>query len=434
MRLVVIGGVAAGLSAAARARRIDPSLEILVLERGQAVSYGACGLPYYLAGRVSSLDELVVYTPDYFQRERNITVRTGAQVAAISHPHRQVALAGGERLHYDRLVVATGARADRSAIQGGELPHVFTLQTPADARRLKGFLEQRRPRRAVVLGAGYLGLVLAEVLRTHGLAVTIFEAASDVLGRQDPELTELAGKHLERFHVELRRQTRVTVIEPERVAGVPCDLVMLACGLRPNVELAAEAGIELSRTGAICVSDRAETNLGAVYAAGDCAEAFHLVTGRPVYLPLGATANKMGRVAGANAAGGRERLAGIAGTCILRVCGLGVAVTGLSEVQARKEGFDPVAAHIEARDKPRYFRGRPTTVKLVADRRTRRLLGGWVAGEDGVSGRINVIATALASRMRIEEFAQLDLAYSPPFAPAWDPLLIAAQQVSKLVD
>jgi NADPH-dependent 2,4-dienoyl-CoA reductase/sulfur reductase-like enzyme len=377
---------------------------------------------------------MVVYTPEYFQRERNITVRTGTQVLAISHPHRQVALPGGERLHYDRLVLATGARVDRSAIQGSELPHVFTLQTPADARRLKDFLEQRRPRRAVVLGAGYLGLVLAEVLRTYGLEVTILEAASDVLARQDPQLTELVRNHLERFHVALGCQTRVTTIDPESVAGVPCDLVMLACGLRPNVEMAAEAGIELGRTGALRVSDRAETNLGGVYAAGDCAEAFHLVTGRPAYLPLGTTANKMGRVAGANAAGGRERFAGIAGTCILRVCGLGVAVTGLSEMQARKEGFDPVAAQIEERDKPRYFRGRPTSVKLVVDRRTRRLLGGWVAGEDAVSGRINVIATALTSRMRLEEFAQLDLAYSPPFAPVWDPLLIAAQQLSKLVD
>ena len=434
MRLVVIGGVAAGLSAATRARRIDRSLEILVLEKGEAVSYGACGLPYYLEGRVSSPDELVVYTPEYFRRERNITVRTGAQVVAISHPRRQVTLAGGERVHYDRLVVATGARLDRTAIPGGDLPHVFTLQTPGDARRLREFLEQRRPRRAVVIGAGYLGLVLAEVLRTHGLAVSIFEAASDVLNRQDPELTGLVRKHLERFHIELRRQTRITVIEPERVAGVPCDLVALACGLRPNVEIATEAGIELGRTGAIRVSDRVETNLTGVYAAGDCAEAFHLVTGRPAYLPLGATANKMGRVAGANAAGGRERFAGIAGTCILRVCGLGLAVTGLSEVQARKEGFDPVAARIDERDKPRYFGGRPTSVELVVDRRTRRLLGGSVTGEDAVSGRINVIATALASRMPIDEFAQLDLAYAPPFAPVWDPLLIAAQQVSKLVD
>lgn len=434
MRLVVIGGVAAGLSAASRARRLDPGLEILVLEKGQAVSYGACGLPYYLEGRVSSPEELVVYTPEYFRQERNIAVRTGAQVVAISHPRRQVTLAGGERLHYDRLVVATGARLDRSAIQGGELAQVFTLQTPAEARRLKEFLEQRRPRRAVVVGAGYLGLLLAEVLRTHGLTVSIFEATSDVLGRQDAGLTDLLRKHLERFHIELRCQTRITAIEAEHVAGVPCDLVALACGLRPNVEMAAEAGIEVGRTGAIRVSERAETNLAGVYAAGDCAEAFHLVTGRPVYLPLGATANKTGRVAGANAAGGRERFAGITGACILRVCGLSVAVTGLSEVQARKEGFDPVRARIEERDKPRYFGGRPTTVELVVDRRTRRLLGGWVTGEDAVSGRINVIATALANRMRIEEFAQLDLAYAPPFAPVWDPLLIAAQQVSKLVD
>ncbi|MEK7409544.1 MAG: FAD-dependent oxidoreductase [Acidobacteriota bacterium] len=434
MRLVIIGGVAAGMSAAARARRLDKALEVVVLERGPAVSYGACGLPYYLSGRVKSLDELVVYTPEYFRRERNITVRTGAEVAAISHPQRQVALAGGERLHYDRLVIATGARPDRRAIEGAGLPHVFALHTLEDGRRLREFLDRQRPRRAAVIGAGYIGLEIADALRSSGLEVTVFESEPDVLGRQDRELTKSVQARLAAHRIELRLESRVGAIEPGRVAGVACDLVVLAAGVRPNVELAAEARVDLGRTGAIRVSERMETSLAGVYAAGDCVETVHLVTGGPIYLPLGTTANKMGRVAGANAAGARERFAGVVGTFIVQVCGLGLGMTGLSAVQARKEGFDPVSARIEARDRPRYFDGRPTAVELVADRRTRRLLGGAVIGEDGVAGRLNVIAAALGAAMRVDQFEQLDLAYAPPFAPVWDPLLVAAQQLAKLLD
>jgi NADPH-dependent 2,4-dienoyl-CoA reductase/sulfur reductase-like enzyme len=203
--------------------------------------------------------------------------------------------------------------------------------------------------------------------------------------------------------------------------------------MRPNTVLAAQAGVHLGATGAIQTTDRTETNLHGVFAAGDCAEAFHLVTGRPAWIPLGTTANKMGRVAGAVAAGRRDRFPGIAGTSIVRVCGLGVGVTGLSERQARREGFDPVTARIDARDKPGYFRGRPTSVSLTADRRSGRLLGATVLGEDGVAGRINVVATALTARLDLDQFAMLDLAYSPPFAPVWDPLLTAARQLRKLV-
>ena len=208
-------------------------------------------------------------------------------------------------------------------------------------------------------------------------------------------------------------------------------MVVLAAGMKPNVELAREAGIEIGRTGAIRTDDRMETNLRGVYAAGDCAEVTHLVTGRPAYIPLGTTANKAGRVAGANAAGGRERYAGIVGTSIVGIFGVGFATTGFSVAQARAEGFTPVAARIEAGSRPGYFQGTKTTVELVADRATRRLVGGTVIGEDGAAGRINVIAAALTARMRVDDFEQLDLAYSPPFAKVWDPLLIAAQQLMK---
>ncbi len=432
MRLVVIGGVAAGLSAAARARRCDASLDITVLEKGDAIAWGACGLPYYLQGRIQSLEQLIAHTPDSFRRERNINVRTGANVVSIAHSRRQVALACGERVPYDRLVIATGARADRS-IDGAQQPHVFTLSTLEDACRLRRFLVEKRPKRAVVIGAGYIGLEAVEVLRTHGAPVTLFDAANEVLGRRDPQLTDALRKHLERFHVDVQLGTRVKSIEPGAVAGCACDLVVLAAGIEPRVEIATEASIELGRSGAIRVNDRMETNLSSVYAAGDCIETTHLVTGRAVYLPLGTTANKTGRVAGANAAGRRERFPGVAGTSIVRVCGLGVGMTGLSEWQARKEGMDPVFARVDSRDKPRYFLGDSVSVSLVADRRSGRLIGGTVLGREGTAGRINVIATAITNRMRVEDFEQLDLAYAPPYAQVWDPILIAAQQLAKML-
>jgi NADPH-dependent 2,4-dienoyl-CoA reductase/sulfur reductase-like enzyme len=431
MSLVVIGGVAAGLSAAARARRIDPHLPITVLEKGPLISYGACGLPYFVEGRVRDARQLVVYTPEYFRKERNIEVRMGARVAAISHPRREIALESGERIPYDRLVIATGTRCDTSAIRGAGQPHVFTLHTVADAERMRQFLCQKQPRRAVVVGAGYIGLEAADALRRNGLSVTVLERSANVLWREDVRVTAAVRKVLEHHRVELRCGLAVSAIEPDRVADVACDMVVVACGLRPNVEVAVEAGIETGRTGAIHTDDRMETNVRGIYAAGDCAEVTHLVTGRPVYIPLGTTANKAGRVAGANAAGGREHFPGVVGTSIVSIFETGFAMTGLSMEQARAAGFSPVSARIEAASRAKYFDGKRTNVELIADAATGQLLGGAVIGEDGAAGRINVIATALQSRMKVDEFEQLDLAYAPPFATVWDPVLIAAQQLMK---
>jgi len=429
--LVVIGGVAAGLSAAARARRIDPHVEIVVLEKGPVISYGACGLPYLVEGRVRHPEQLIVYTPEYFRKERRIDVRTGARVVALAHPRRELLLESGARVRYDRLVLATGARCDTTGIEGAGQAHVFTLHTLEDAERIRRFLAEKRPRRAVVVGAGYIGVEAADALRRHGLRVTVMERSPNALLRNDPRITLAVRRVLEEHGVELHCGTAVKTIQPGCVEGVPCDMVVLACGFRPNVELAAEAGMEIGRTGAIRTSDRMETSLAGVYAAGDCAEVIHLVSATPTYIPLGTTANKTGRVAGANAAGGRERFAGIVGTSIVGIFGTGFATTGFSEEQARAQGFSPVSARIEAHSKPAYFQGSKTTVELVADRSTGRLLGGSVVGEDGSAGRINVIAAALTARMTVDDFEQLDLAYSPPFSPTWDPLLIAAQQLRK---
>jgi len=422
--LVIIGGVAAGLSAAARARRIAPDLEIVVLEKGPVISYGACGLPYVVEGRVKEPSDLIVYTPEYFRKERKVDVRTGARVVAISHPRREVTLESGERVRYEHLVIATGAHCDTCGI-GRLPPHVFTLHTLDDAARLRDFLREKQSRDGVVVGAGYIGLEAADALRRNGLHVTVLERSQSLLLRGDDWWTGLVRRQLDRYGVELRLGAEVRAID------FPADVVVLAAGFKPNVELAAEAGIEIGRTGAIRTDDRMETNLRGVYAAGDCAEAGHIVTGRPAWIPLGTTANKMGRVAGANAAGGRERFPGIVGTSIVRVFDWAFATTGLDAGRARAEGFSPAAVQIEAKSKPGYFGGSNTFVELVADRTTRRLLGGSVVGDDGAAGRINVIAGALQTGMRVEQFEQLDLAYSPPYATVWDPVLIAAQQLMK---
>lgn len=438
MALVVIGGVAAGLSAAARARRLDPRLDITVLERGDVISYGACGLPFFIEGRIRDASQLVVYTPEYFRKERNITVRTGARVVSISHPRREVALENGERIRYEKLVIATGARACTAGIAGADGPRVFRVHTYDDAVRLKAFMDRNRPKRAVIFGAGYVGVEMADALRRNGLAVTVLEQEENVLLRNDPVLTAAVRKQLELHGIELRCGVKVAAIEPDHVAGVPCDLVILSVGFKPNVELAADAGAGIGRSGAIRVDDRMETSVRGIFAAGDCAETQHLVSGRPTYIPLGTTANKMGRVAGANAAGGRERFPGIAGTSIVGIFGMAYATTGFSAEQARAEGFSPVAARVEARVRPKYYQGpfgaprsSNTTVELIADRPTRRLVGATIVGEDGAAGRINVVAAALAARMKVDDFEQLDLAYSPPFGAVWDPLLIAAQQLIK---
>lgn len=424
MRLVVVGGLAAGLSAASRARRLDNSLEIVVLERGARISYGACGLPYWVEGQVKSVDDLTVYTPAYFEQERNIRIRVSAEVKAVRHSAREVVLGDGERLRYDRLVWAAGARpAQRPS---DERTHV--LHTDRDAEALMRALQTRHPRTAAVVGGGYIGLEMVEALRTRGLPVTLYTQGQQLLGG-DETVTRLILERLERARVRVAVGERID--DPSQL---PQDLILWATGLKPNVEILAEAGAATGRSGALLVDDRTSTSLQGIYAAGDCCEVQHLVSGRPVWIPLGTTANKMGRVAGANAAGRNERFAGVAGTSIVRVCGLAVAFTGLSAAQAKQDGFRPVAAVIEARERPKYFRGRKVTVQLVADQGSRRLLGGAVVGDEGVTGRINTIATALAGRLTVDDFAFLDLAYAPPYATVMDPLLIAAQQLLKAMD
>ena len=443
-RLLVVGGVAAGLSAASRARRINPHLEIIVYEKGPDISYSACGLPHLIAGAVREADALRVYSPEFFRNSRNIQVMTGHEVAEISPGSRRVTVippGGGDldEVRYDRLVLATGAEPARPAVPGIDLGGVFHVNDLQSTLALGRHLETQRSQHAVIIGGGYIGLEMADALVTRGLRVTMLERSAGLFEAVDEDLAARIGKELADHGVRLVSQAPLAALLGDRSARVrrvawengetEVDVVILATGVRPRVKLAEEAGIQLGVTGAIAVTDRMETSAAAVYAAGDCAEAMCRVTGRPGYLPLGTTANKQGRVAGENAAGGRARFAGIVGTAAVKVFTLEMARTGLSLTQAREAGFPARAASVQAAEHARYLGGGDILVKLVADGASGRLLGAQMVGTAGVAKRIDVLATALHARMTVEQVSELDLSYAPPFSTVWDPILIAAQEM-----
>jgi NADPH-dependent 2,4-dienoyl-CoA reductase/sulfur reductase-like enzyme len=441
--LVVIGGGAAGMTAASRARRLQPDWRITVFERGDYVSFILCGLPYFIDDVIASHESLIVYTPEFFEKERRIQVHTRHEARRIDPERRLLEVVdlrtGRAFTHgYRKLVVATGAEAVRPRLGGIELGNVSVLRSIDDGTRIKAVLQEGGLRHAVIIGAGYIGLEMAESLTMAGLETVLVEATASVLPGSEPEIGELVERELAEHGVQVRKEERVERLEgSQRVeravtsrSEYPADIVIVSVGARPSVALLREAGIVPGPTGAVATNERMETNLPGVYAAGDVAEAHHLVTGQPAWLPLGTTANKQGRVAGENAAGGDAVFPGIVGTAAVKVFDLEVARTGLSEAQAREAGFDPVAATIEHSNHAGYYPGAtPLRVKIVADGLSGRLLGGQIVGREAAAKRIDVLATALHARMDMEAIIALDLSYAPPFATAWEAVQIAAQQV-----
>ena len=445
-RLVIIGGVAAGMSAASRARRINPQMEIVVLEKGDFVSYAACGLAYYVSGLVANPEDLVVYTPEYFRDQRGIYVLTRHQALEIRPGKKQVMVqqSSGDVVptDYDKLVIAAGA-APAESIPGADEPGVFRCNNLPDAMALRPFLTDRRPSRGVVIGGGYIGLEVAEALQSRGVEVTLLERSGSLMEDLEPEIGCWVEQWLRDHGVRPELNSPVRAIDPEPGnslavsygdrRGCSAEVVVLATGLVPRAELAASAGIQLGTTGAIRTDNRQQTNLSGIYAAGDCVETINRVTGSPTYLPLGTTANKQGRVAGENAAGGNLTFPGIVGTLVTKVFELEVAKTGLSYSAARAAGFQPEMIKIDSRSQARYMKGKPLRVVLVVDRPSGRLLGAQMAGEEGAARRIDVVATALAAGMKVDEFVHMDLGYAPPFGPVYDPLLVGAWQALKLI-
>ncbi|SHN44150.1 FAD-dependent oxidoreductase [Cryptosporangium aurantiacum] len=449
-RLIVVGADAAGMSAAsqARRRRDHRDLEILAFERGTHTSYSACGIPYWIAGLVEERDDLIARTPEQ-HRERNIDVRIGHTVVGVDLDRRAVTVReprGGETTHeFDQLMVATGGEPVRPDWPGIDGRGVHGVQTLDDGEAVSASLRSRDAKRAVVIGGGYIGVEMAEALIRQGLEVTLVERAEQPMNTLDPDMGERVGEALKAFEVDVRMGVTVEGIELDGegwaravttdAGEFPADVVVLGLGTQPGVTLAEEAGLPIGPSGGI-VTDRRMRVPGhdGIWAAGDCVEVVHRVTGRPVAIPLGTHANKQGRVAGINLGGGYATFPGVLGTAVTKVCDLEIARTGLREAEAEEAGFAVVSAVIESHTVAGYYPGADTvTVKLVAERGTGRLLGGQIVGGNGAAKRIDVVAVALWNHMTVDEMTGLDLGYAPPFSPVWDPVLVAARAASDAV-
>jgi NADPH-dependent 2,4-dienoyl-CoA reductase/sulfur reductase-like enzyme len=442
--LVVIGGVAAGMSAAAKARRTNPDLEVVVYQQGPYISYAACGMPYLIAGDIPDYRELVVRTPEQMGKQ-GIEVKVYHKVTAINPQARTVTVSSLQddrefEQDFDKLVIATGARPFWPALPGSDLAGIFGLRTLESGLAVQRFLAEKQPKKATVIGCGYVGIEMAETFRRLGLEVTMVIRSGKVLrATLDADMRQLVRAELERQGVRVVTGSPVSFEGDGHLEAVvtaderyPCDLALLGMGAKPNAELAQAAGVTLGESGAIATDATMRTNLPGIFAAGDCAEALHLVTQQPAYIPLGSTANKQGRVAGENAAGGQATFGGVTGTMVVRCFDLTVASTGLTATRARVAGFSASETKIRAKDISHYFPGAADIhVKLVVDSGTDRLLGGQIVGARGVAKRIDVLATALYNRMTNAELRELDLSYAPPFAPVWDPVLVAANVAAK---
>jgi NADPH-dependent 2,4-dienoyl-CoA reductase/sulfur reductase-like enzyme len=440
MRLVILGGVAAGTKAASRARRLDSDMEITVYQEEPEPSISECGLPYLLSGVVEDRDDLVARTPEKFA-EKGIEVLVRHRVERIDATDKMLSildLKTGEAFEdtYDRLVIATGARAVLPPVPGTELEGVFKLRFLTDSDEIARYIQEQSPSKATIVGGGYIGLEVAENLCRLGMKVSLIEGEDRVALTYGPEVSERVEAELEANGVDVYTGEKVDEFTGEgRVRGVKfgdkelqTDLVIVGVGIRPNVELAAEAGVEIGITGAILVDRHMKTNVPDVWAAGDCAETTNLVSGRPTWVPLGDTANQMGRVAGTNAATGDETLEfpGILGTGIFKVFDLGVGKTGLSEKEAEDAGFEVVSAGLEANDRAAYYPGAGKVfLKLISDRATGRLLGAESAGS-GADKLTDICAAALWGRLSYPDLVNIDLAYAPPYGPALSPVIQAA--------
>jgi NADPH-dependent 2,4-dienoyl-CoA reductase/sulfur reductase-like enzyme len=447
-RLVVIGGDAAGMTAAARARRRrDPEdLEIVAFERGPYTSYSACGIPYFVGDLLSDIDELVARTPDE-HRKNGIDVRTGHEVVAIDVNKRRVRvrdLAGEGSEHdepFDQLVVAAGAVPSRPDVPGVDAEGIFGVQTLADGVTVRRAVDEGQPRRAVVVGGGYVGLEMAEALVRRGLEVALVDQTEQPMASTlDLDMGELVADAVRAVGVSLHLGEAVDGFETETGSvravhtasrSLPADLVVLGLGVRPNIALAREAGIAIGDKGGIVTDARMETSVGGVWAAGDCVESMDRITGLPVVVALGTHANKQGRVVGINATGGDVRFPGVVGTAVSKICVYEVARVGLTEREAADLDRDVVAAKIESTSRAGYYPGAaPIKVKVVAERPGGRLVGAQIVGAEGAAKRIDVLATAIWNRMTVDAVASLDLSYAPPFSPVWDPVLVAARKAA----
>jgi NADPH-dependent 2,4-dienoyl-CoA reductase/sulfur reductase-like enzyme/rhodanese-related sulfurtransferase len=439
-RLLVVGGVAAGPKAAAKARRCDSEMEIVIYQAEDDISYAGCGLPYYISGVIKERRELISRTPGQFAQEgiRILKNRRIEKIDIRDHAVTGRKIGSGETFtdHFDRLVLATGAYPIRPEIEGMDLNNVFYLRSIFDADAIFQGIRSESIRNVVIAGGGYIGLEMAESLVRLGKNVVIVELAPQILTLFDEDFAGILRQYLEKKGVKIfisegikalkgkeGKVTHVQTVSHELEA----DVVLMSLGVRPQVELAKQAGLRIGETGAIWVNEKMETSAEGVYAAGDCAETTHLVTGKRVWIPLGSTANKQGRVVGVNVCGGSAIFPGVMGTAVFKTFDLNVAKTGLSMREAEKEGLHPIQAIVRGYDRAHYYPGgKESALKVIADRETGRILGGQAVGEGPSDKFIDILAMALHARMTCRELASVDLAYAPPFSPVLSPVIVAA--------
>ncbi len=439
-RVIIIGGDAAGMSAASRVRKRLPDAEVVVYEAGGYVSYSACGMPFHVAGVVSEFASLLHYPVEKFEKERRIQIRLHSRVTEIDTEKKVIRfLSSGvpEQDHFDRLIIATGASPKVPPDLAG-LNAVRTLRTLND---LDAFEElANRASHITIVGAGYIGLELSESFRMLGKDVRILQRSDRILRGYDAELSkqivdEVVGNGIRiDFKTEIEKvEERGTAVRIRTKDGseFDTDMIVAATGVTPNSALASSAGIALGASGAIRVNEYMETSAPGIFAAGDVATTFNMITGESIYMPLATGSNKSGRVAGENAAGGRVRWSGVAGTEVVKVFSLEVGRTGIDENEAVSHGFEPVSSTITSTTRSAYYPGAgPLTIRLMADRKSHRFLGGNIIGKEGVAKRLDVLATAIAAGMTVDQLVTVDYSYSPPFAPAWEPIGVAADVLS----
>jgi NADPH-dependent 2,4-dienoyl-CoA reductase/sulfur reductase-like enzyme len=449
-RIVVIGADAAGMSAAAQAKRIaGDAVEIVAFERGTYSSYSACGIPYWVAGDIDDPERLIARSPEAHRRN-GIDLHMRTEVEEIDLAAGRVTvrdLAAGQSHHegFDSLVIATGAVPVRPPLPGVDAAGVFGVQTLDDGAALLADLDHTRPRRAVVVGGGYIGVEMAEALVRHGLAVTVVDHAAQPMTTLDPDMGEAVHRAMEGIGIDVCTDTAVIGFEAGRDGrvcsvvtargSIPADVVVLGLGVRPDTGLARDAGLPLGDYGGLRANVQMQV-LGQdrVWAGGDCVEVLNLVSGQYQHVALGTHANKQGRVIGHNLAGSYATFPGVVGTAVSKVCHLEIARTGLRERDATRAGFGYETVTVQSTTKVGYFPGtQRLTVKMIAERLTGRLLGVQIVGYEGSAKRIDTAATALWNHMTVEDMTALDLAYAPPFAPVWDPILVAARQAATAV-
>jgi len=454
IKVIIVGGVAAGPKVASKIIRLMPDAEVTVVERGELLSYAGCGLPYYVSGVVKEQAELmstpvgVVRDPVFFQKVKNVHVLNRTEATEIDCAGKRLRVKsvsdGNESwLNYDKLVLATGASPVMPPIDGTKLDNIFTLHGVRDAEGIKAVLAEKKAHDVVIVGGGLIGVEVTEALAEKGCRVTIVEMLPQILRMIDWEMASLVTQHMESHGVKVLTNTKVERFEGDgKVASVvtdngslPADMVILAIGVRPNVKLAEDAGLKIGSTGAIKVDEHMQTSDPDIYAAGDCVESVDLVTGAACYVPLGSTANKHGRVAAVNVCGGNDEFPGVLGSTVCKVFDYCVARTGLTEAGAREAGYDVTVALAPAPDKAHFMPdAKPLLLKLIVDSKTRRLLGAESVGPGAGDKRIDVAAMAITAGMTVDNLANADLCYAPPYAPAMDNIITAANVARNKLD